>query len=288
LAITIVLVALFWKEFKIVAFDPALAAAMGFRVALVHYLLMTMVAGVTVASFESVGSILVVAMLIVPAATAALVTDRLSWMMAWAVAIGATSAVFGYLLAVLLATSVAGMMAVVAGVQFAVAVFFAPRQGLVSRWLRNKALAVRIAAEDVLARLYRAEEAGVRVQGSGFRVQASGKRLASSAQPPGAVAPAWIQSLAEWQLRRGDLLATDRAGDLSLTDSGRRAARNLVRAHRLWETYLDTHFDLPRDHLHDAAERMEHYLDAELQEEIAADLAGRDVDPHGKEIPAAP
>jgi Mn-dependent DtxR family transcriptional regulator len=58
-----------------------------------------------------------------------------------------------------------------------------------------------------------------------------------------------------------------------------------VRAHRLWESYLDTHFDLPRDHLHDAAERMEHYLDPQLQEELAAEMADRAVDPHGKTIP---
>ena len=74
---------------------------------------------------------------------------------------------------------------------------------------------------------------------------------------------------------------------LHLTESGRLAARGLIRAHRLWETYLDTHFDLPRDHLHEPAERMEHYLGVELQEELAAELADRAVDPHGKVIPPA-
>ena len=70
-------------------------------------------------------------------------------------------------------------------------------------------------------------------------------------------------------------------------DAGRSSARSLVRAHRLWESYLDTHFDLPRDHLHEAAERMEHYLGEKLQEELAAELADRQVDPHGKVIPPA-
>jgi manganese/zinc/iron transport system permease protein len=277
LAITLGLVLLFWKELKIVAFDPALAAAMGFRVGVVHYLLMAMVSGVTVASFESVGSILVVAMLVVPAATAALLTDRLGWMLAWASAIGATSATFGYLLAVPLATSVAGSMAVVAGMQFTAAVFFAPRAGLVSRWLRNLSLAARIAAEDVLARLYRAEESGVRSQGPA----ASGRR-----QPP-ATAGLLVSQLALWRLFRRGYVTRDRLDELQLTSAGRGAARSLVRAHRLWESYLDTHFDLPRDHLHDAAERMEHYLGADLQQELASELAGRAVDPHGKAIPAA-
>jgi hypothetical protein len=271
LVATIAFVAICWKELKIVAFDPELAAAMGIRVAVVHYLFMAMVAGVSVASFESVGSILVVAMLIVPPATAALLTDRLTWMILWAVALGATSAVFGYLAAAALNTSVAGSMAVVAGLQFGVTVFLAPRSGLVSRWLRNQALSVRIAAEDVLARLYRAEEGPRRVQDSGFRVQETGL----------------VPRLARWRLLRAGWVVSGEGDDLKLTSAGRAAARSLVRAHRLWESYLDTHFDLPRDHLHEAAERMEHFLGAELQEELAAELADRAVDPHGKVIPPA-
>jgi len=272
LALVLLFVALLWKELKIVAFDPALAAAMGFRVAIVHYLLMGMVAGVSVASFEAVGSILVVAMLIVPAAAAAQMTDRLRWMIAWAVAIGAASAIFGCLAAVATGTSVAGMMAVAAGVQFALAVFISPKQGLVTRWLRNLSLSVRIAAEDVIARLYRNEE-----QGSGVRVQGSadGEQATTG----------FVRWLASLRLARRDWVRQDRTGQLALTDAGRHAARNLVRAHRLWESYLDTHFDLPRDHLHDAAERMEHFLDPQLQEELAAELADRAVDPHGKAIP---
>lgn len=266
LVATILFVLLLWKELKIVSFDPALAAAMGFRVMLVHYLLMGMVSLATVASFESVGSILVVAVLIVPAATAAQITERLSWMMIWAVAIGATSAVFAYWLAVAFDTSLAGATAVVAGAQFTLAVFLSPQQGIVSRWLRNQALAVRIAAEDVVGQLYRAEERG---QESGIKSQASGV----------------IGRLASWQLFRRGWVTRDRVGSLRLTASGREAARRLVRAHRLWESYLDTHFDLPRDHLHEAAERMEHYLDPQLQDELAAELAGRAVDPHGKAIP---
>ena len=281
LAVTLGFVALFWKELKIVSFDPALAGAMGIRVAIVHYLLMAMVAGVTVASFESVGSILVVAMLIVPGAAAALMSERLAGMIAWAVAIGIVSSGLGYVLAAGLGTSVAGMMAVVAGGQFALAVVFSPRHGLASRWLRNLSLAVRIASEDVIARLYRAEE------GSGFRVQGSGEGQRSEVSGQESGVSALVLWLAGVRLARRGWVARDRVGDPRLTDAGRAAARSLVRAHRLWETYLDTHFDLPRDHLHDAAERMEHFLDPALQAELDAELAGVATDPHGKTIPPA-
>jgi ABC-type Mn2+/Zn2+ transport system permease subunit len=283
LLLTLAFVAVFWKELKIVAFDPALAAAMGIRVTFLNYAFLTMVAVVAVASFESVGSVLVVAMLIVPPATAALMTDRLVWMLAWSVAIGATSAVFGYLMAAALNTNVAGAMAVAAGLQFAAAVFFAPRSGLVSRWLRNQSLAVRIAAEDILATLYRAEE-----KGAGSQVLAIGSPQASgNRQHPDSARSGLVLRLARRRLRRAGWVRGTSPAALALTDSGRAAARSLVRAHRLWESYLDAHFDLPRDHLHDAAERMEHYLGAELQAELAAELSDRAVDPHGKAIPDA-
>ncbi len=93
--------------------------------------------------------------------------------------------------------------------------------------------------------------------------------------------------MARWRLLRAGWVSQEVDRALQLTDNGRLVARGLIRAHRLWETYLDTHFDLPRDHLHEPAERMEHYLGAELQEELAAELADRAVDPHGKVIPPA-
>ena len=271
LAGVIVFVLAFWKELKIVSFDPQLAAAMGFRVAIVHYLLMAIVAGVTVSAFESVGSILVVAMLVVPAATASLLTERLWSMILWAVLLGAVSAIFGYLGAMSLNTNVAGMTAVVAGLQFGGAVLLAPRTGLASKWLRQWSLAVRIAAEDVIGRLFRSEER-----------PDSGSRAAVPAPTLGERLIAW---LARRQLLRHGYVH-QAGGDLQLTDAGRAAARRIVRAHRLWESFLETHFDLPADHLHEPAERMEHFLDEELQAEIDAELAGRTVDPHGKEIPA--
>jgi manganese/zinc/iron transport system permease protein len=237
-----------------------------------------MVSVATVASFEAVGSILVVAMLIVPAAAADLLASRLWTMILWAAAIGIVSAALGYVLGAALKTSVAGMMAVVAGGQFTLAVVFAPRSGLASRWLRNLLLAVRIASEDVIARLYRAEE---RTREREEQPEAGGQTSDVGGQS------ALVRGLAAWRIARLGWTTKDRVGQPRLTDAGRTAARNLVRAHRLWETYLDTHFDLPRDHLHDAAERMEHFLDPELQAELDAELAGVATDPHGKEIPPA-
>ena len=106
-----VLVVAFLKELRACSFDPAHAASLGLRVGLVHMGVMAAVAANTVVAFEAVGSILVVAMLVAPGATARLWTDRLTPMLWLACAIAASTAVVGYLAALELNTSAAGMIA---------------------------------------------------------------------------------------------------------------------------------------------------------------------------------
>lgn len=125
LVLNVAFIVLFFKELRITSFDPALASTLGFRSGLMHYVLMILVAITTVASFEAVGSILVIAMLIVPSATAYLLTSRLSSMMWVSAAIGILCALLGHISAITVPlwfgyedTSTSGMMAVVAGLIF--------------------------------------------------------------------------------------------------------------------------------------------------------------------------
>lgn len=140
LLLVLVVIGLFYKQFKLCAFDPALAAAVGIPVALFHYLLMGLVSLSTVASFESVGAILVVGMLIVPASTAYLLTDRLSVMLLYSVLIGAVSSAGGYYAAKWLDASIAGSMITVAGLLFVLAFVFSPLHGLVARYQKRRSL----------------------------------------------------------------------------------------------------------------------------------------------------
>lgn len=141
--ISLAVIGLFYKQFKLCAFDPAMAAAVGIPVTLFHYLLMGLVSMTTVASFESVGAILVVAMLVVPSATAYLLTDRLHVMLILSIVIGTLCSVLGYSLATWLDSSIAGAMTTVAGFLFLLAFLFSPRHGLVfKKWAQR-----RIAAE---------------------------------------------------------------------------------------------------------------------------------------------
>ncbi|MCP3033353.1 metal ABC transporter permease [Halobacillus sp. A1] len=136
LNLTIIL--LFFKEFKLSTFDPQLAASLGIPILFLHYLLMGMVSFSTVASFDSVGAILVVAMLIVPGATAYLLTDHFGWMIALSAIIGALASIIGYVFAVWLDVSIAGSMAVSCGLLFTMAFFLSPKHGMVSKWWKRK------------------------------------------------------------------------------------------------------------------------------------------------------
>lgn len=133
-------VVLGYKQLKVCSFDAALAASIGINVTLWHYLLMGFVSLTTVASFESVGAILVVAMLIVPPNIAYLLTDRLSHMIVISILAGIASAIGGYMLAAWLDGAVAGAMAVVSGILYVLAAVFAPRHGVLFRYLAQRRL----------------------------------------------------------------------------------------------------------------------------------------------------
>ena len=98
-ALCLAFVLLYYKELKLSTFDPQLALALGFRPAALHYALMSLVSLVAVGAFDAVGSILVIAFFIIPPATAYLLTDRLSLMLALSPLIGSLGAFFGYDLA---------------------------------------------------------------------------------------------------------------------------------------------------------------------------------------------
>jgi manganese/zinc/iron transport system permease protein len=150
-------VLLFYKELKLSTFDPGLGHALGFSPARVHYLLMSAVSITTVAAFEAVGAILVVAFLIVPAAAAYLLTDRLGVMLGLAVVLGVISSTTGYFVAreEVLDCSVSGAMAAMAGVVFVLVWVVAPRHGLLANLRRRRKLRKRFAADLLLLHLKR-------------------------------------------------------------------------------------------------------------------------------------
>ncbi len=202
LAANLALVLILWKELKLSTFDSGLAATLGFAPVFLHYLLMSAVSVTVVGSFESVGAILVVAMLVVPPATAYLLTERLGTMLVLAAGLGVASAVGGYGLARTLDASIAGAMAVVAGGFFLLALLFSRRHGILARLFHHRRLGVRLSDQLMLLHL----------DGGGATAATLGERLA---WPPRRLDAA-LARLREcgW--------VEDRKAALSLTEAGRR------------------------------------------------------------------
>ncbi|MGP1397992.1 MAG: metal ABC transporter permease [Inquilinaceae bacterium] len=153
-AVTSGAVALFYKELKIATFDPALATSLGLSARIINAGLIGLVAVAAVAAFEAVGSILVIAMFICPAATARMLTDRLSRQLGLSLIVAAVSGVGGYVLAAFgplwlgaeHSLTAAGMVAVVAGLLQTAAMLFAPRYGALARHLSHRRQAAKAVA----------------------------------------------------------------------------------------------------------------------------------------------
>jgi manganese/zinc/iron transport system permease protein len=132
--LTVLFILLFYKELLVSSFDPGLSRSMGINPTFMHYALMSWLSVVVVSAFESVGAILVVAMLILPGATASLLTDRLPRIFLLTTVHAALSAVAGLHLAIWLNCAAAGAMVVMGSVWFVLAWVFSPGQGLLRRW----------------------------------------------------------------------------------------------------------------------------------------------------------
>ena len=124
---------LFYRYLFAVTFQPTVAETMGISVKLIHYFLMLLLSFAVVASLQTVGVILVVAMLITPASTALLLSNHLRWVVVIAGIVGWISAVLGLVLSIVFETTPGPVMAITATVIYLISAFFAPQKGLIFR-----------------------------------------------------------------------------------------------------------------------------------------------------------
>jgi len=281
LIINLLFILVFYKELKITSFDPALATTIGINANVMHYVLMALVAATTIAAFESVGSILVIAMLIVPGAVAHLLTDRLSRMLVLSLAVACLSAVLGHVGAITVPgwfgfrdTSTAGMMAVAAGFLFALVFLFAPQYGVAGRAINQALLALQIIRDDILGFLYRYQE-----------LAPDDAPSAKEADIHAALKIGFPTQVAIWDLVRRKLIR--KQGDaLALSEAGLKAGRNLIRSHRLWEAYLCDKWGYCAEDVHYTAHQLEHFTNSQLQSELDKAAGEPDRDPHRRRIPS--
>jgi manganese/zinc/iron transport system permease protein len=133
LVLVIAFILSFYKQLSLTSFDPAFASAMGISTVFWHYALMSFISITTVVSFDSVGAILIINFLIGPPSIAYLLTGDLKRMLLYTIVIGIVISVFGYLLAAYFDVSVAGSMASITGLVFALSYFYTKKKAELSK-----------------------------------------------------------------------------------------------------------------------------------------------------------
>lgn len=252
--IVLLVVAALYKEFRLLCFDRDFAGTQGWPVKRLDVGLMALLCVCTVIGLPAVGVVLMAALLIIPAAAARFWTERLSSMLVIAGLIGMLSALSGTAASALVTKLPAGPAVVlVATGCFVVSLLFAPRRGLIADALRRYRLSRRVGQQNVLRAIFELTESD-----PSAGVWQSFDRLLR--------VRTWSSAALDHELKRAMGMGFVRAdGDrYALTERGEAEAVRVVRAHRLWETFLITHADIAPDHVDRDADQIEHVLPADL------------------------
>lgn len=277
---TLLLISALYRPFLAISFDPGFARSAGLPVVLLDHTMMMFLAFAIVVALQAVGVVLVSALLITPAATAYLVTDRLHRMLWIAGLVGMFSAALGVFCSFLGGKLPSGpFMVLAASGVFALAYLFAPKYGTLTRWWRRKNHSRQIRNENTLKAIYRVlEDRGF--EGEGVSLQELAELRRETLETARDQVRALVQ--AGWA-------TTGEDGHVAyLTPEGQRRGWAIVRNHRLWELYLTNLADYEPDHVHDDAEKIEHILGEDAVRELEKLLDYPELDPHGKQIPKVP
>lgn len=278
IAVVVILsVLLFYKQLVVTSFDPTMAAVMGISTGVVHYFLMSLLSMTIVASLQSVGLILVVAMLITPSATAYLLTDRLPKMLMLAVFFAVFTALVGLLGSYHFNFASGASMVVFATAVFLITLILSPSHGVLVKYIRRRRVAEKHLAQDILKMIYKKCYDKNKIKS--LRDAVSIEELST-----------WIGSPFKRILKLSDKLSRENLvtvdnGNICLTPSGEKYSLRIIRSHRLWESYLINEKILTESNIHSDAEEFEHILTEDLLDEIDQKLGYPKYDPHGSPIP---
>ena len=251
------------KEFSLVAFDEQFAGAQGWPVQLLDLALMGLVVAVTVVGLQSVGLLLIVAILIIPAAAARFWTDHLPTMTLAAAALGGVSAAIGTLVSAHSKAPAGAVIVLSAAACFTISLALGTRRGLLRRLASEWQLRRRTAKHHLLRAMYEIAEA---------------HDESVPAVPGAAVGLDQLQAFRSWSAaeligllhrsRREGLVEPIGNARWRLTAQGAPEAARVVRNHRLWELYLIHHADVAATHVDRDADRIEHVLRPEIVREL--------------------
>jgi manganese/zinc/iron transport system permease protein len=259
---------LFFKEFALICFDAEYGATQGWPVTRLDFLMMTLVVVVTVIGLQAVGLILVVALLIIPAAAARFWTYSLRNMLWLSGLFGALSGMLGSGLSALMANLPAGAVIVLtASTIFLFSMIFGSARGILRLLSERMKLQRRIMKENLLRDLYERHE--IEIQNHPTQQDAVGRIDVGDLVHQRAWSARGLHRTIG-RLRASKHIFVDTGHRIGFTELGVAAAKEVVRKHRLWEAYLISHADVATGMVDLSADRIEHVLDEEMIHQLEA------------------
>ncbi|MEM0942017.1 MAG: iron chelate uptake ABC transporter family permease subunit [Bacteroidota bacterium] len=273
--IVLLIVFLFFKEFKLISFDPNFAKAIGLPIKKMEILLTSVTVLAVVTGVQAVGVVLMAAMLITPAAAARFWTNQLSKMILLAALFGAFSGVSGAFISYSAPSMPTGpWMVMILSIIAIISFFFAPKKGILIRQLRRVAIRRQLLEENLLKTFYRIGENStnyfnkVNENDLGLIRNFSPKQLTNGLKK--LKKNGYInKALSQWYL----------------TNDGYEKGKRITRLHRLWELYLTEYLRIAPDHVHEDADTIEHVITPELESRLEKLLDYPTTDPHSSAIP---
>ena len=270
-----VVVLLFFKEFRLMAFNPEFAASIGLPVRLLSFIMNTLMVLAIIAGIQAVGVVLMVALLIAPPAAARSWTDSLARMIFLAVFISVISAIGGSFISYTRTNMPTGPWIVMALSVFTIlSLFFAPRKGVLAKVFLQRKNQEKILTENILKAMYHLDEFNGAPYGTYSKVQIQQKRTFSVNE---------LEKGLKILRRKLDIIRS--ADSYKLSGKGLERAKRVVRLHRLWELYLTQRMNMKSDHIHPNAETIEHIITPEIEKELIRELNQPLKDPHESRIP---
>ncbi|MDB9741633.1 metal ABC transporter permease [Akkermansiaceae bacterium] len=274
---------LFLRPLVLVSFDEQFTSGIGFPKTLLHLLFYGILTMTIVVSVQAVGVILVSALLIIPASTAFLLTDRKSTMLWLAMAFGAAAGLAGALVSIYVKgvnVPSGAAMTLASASLFFTAYFFAPKYGVLAKFINHRNTAREIAIDNSLKWIFKNNEPCGDIMAA-----LTNEEFSTQYNSPTHCSKAHLKLLQS----KGYITLSNKLDlqEIQLTQKGQNRGAKIVRNHRIWELYLAQQADYRPDHVHDDAEIMEHIIDEATVERIAAELGHPETDPHGMPIPMA-
>ncbi|MEQ9468126.1 MAG: iron chelate uptake ABC transporter family permease subunit [Ekhidna sp.] len=273
--VVLITVFLFYKEFKLISFDPQFAKVIGLPIKRLEMILTSITVLAVVTGIQAVGVVLMAAMLITPAAAARFWTNRLSRMILLASIFGAFSGISGAYISYAAPSMPTGpWMVMVLSIIALISFFFAPGRGIVIRQWRRFSIRKQLLEENLLKAFYRIGENS----GDHFQKVAIDDIQLIRNFSPAQLAKGLRKLRVNGYVQRNN-------ETWFLTGEGFEKGKRITRLHRLWELYLTKYLRIAPDHVHEDADTIEHVITPELEARLEKLLEYPTSDPHLSEIP---